>query len=283
MRVLLSGGSGFVGRHLGRLLGAQGHEVFAPTSDDWNLRNADRTFQAVAAAAPELVVHLAAHTGLVAADGQASRVRAINVEGTQHLLDAVASEAREARILVVSTCHVYGPPQTLPVTEEHPLAPVGVYASTKRDAETRTRASGLDWVIVRPFHLVGPGQPPTHAASDWARQAAMGAQVIHCGNLDLARDLLDVRDACQALIRLAEKAPSQQTFNVCRGEGWLLRDVLETVAPGVSISVDPSRLRSHDVVRLVGDASRLRDLGWVPQVSVTESLRALRKDWDRTF
>ena len=217
---------------------------------------------------------------VVSADRAPQAVRAVNVEGTAHVLSAVARLAPGARVVVVSTCHVYGPPQTPRVAEDHPLRPVGVYATSKRDAEALTAASAVDWVVVRPFHLVGPGQPDTHAASDWAHQGAAGAGTIRCGDLSLVRDFLDVRDAVAGLLRLAESAPTRTCWNLCRGEGWALADVLAAVAPGAEPQQDPARLRGHDVPRLVGDPSRLEALGWLPEIPIRESLAALRAEWD---
>jgi nucleoside-diphosphate-sugar epimerase len=269
-----------VGTHLQSLLTAAGHFVAAPSSSDWDLRNALRTDRIVASITPDVVVHLAAHTGLVAADRNPQAVRAVNVAGTKRLIRAIATRAPQARLLMVSTCHVYGPPQILPIPEHHPLKPVGVYARSKKDAEDLVRASALDWVIARPFHLTGPGQPATHAASDWASQASRGATVIRCGDLTLTRDFLDVRDACEALMLLAVRAPAQSTYNICRGQEWRLADVLSAVAPGVTPKVDVTRLRNHDVLRMAGDCSRLRSLGWSPGIEIGESFRALRRAWD---
>ncbi len=281
MRVLLTGGRGFVGGHLARLLRAAGHEVLDPSSEAMDLRNALRTSQLVAQLRPERVFHLAALTALVQADHDPAPVRATNVAGTGNLVAALTAHAPDARLVFTSTCHVYGPPQQLPVTEHHVLAPVGVYAQSKADAEAWVLASGLDHVVVRPFHLTGPGQPSTHAASDWARQASQGATVIRCGDLSLRRDFLDVRDACAGLWHAGEHAPSGSVLNLCSGRSVSLGEVLAGVAPGIPPAPQSTRLRQHDVPDLVGDPARLGELGWTASTPLGKTLADLRAWWDR--
>ena len=280
MRVLLTGGSGFLGRHLLKLWGQRGLALHAPDSTAWDLRNADRTQDVLRETKPELVVHLAAYTSVVGAEGLPQAVRAVNVSGTENLLAALSRHAPSARLVFTSTCHVYGPPRTLPVPESHPLAPVGTYALSKREAETRVQAWEGDAVIVRPFHLTGPGQPSSHAASDWARQAAAGAETIHCGDLSLRRDFLDVRDAVEGLWVAAHRAPRGSVLNLCSGRSVPLADVLKTVAPGCRPFTSADRLRQHDVPDLRGDPTALQGLGWRPRIPLRASLLALREAWN---
>jgi GDP-4-dehydro-6-deoxy-D-mannose reductase len=280
VRVLLTGGGGFVGRHLRALLAGQGVDVTAPSSTSWDLRNASRTDQVVREVRPDRVLHLAARTSLVQADRDPVTVRDVNVAGTAHLLAALSQHAPSARLVFTSTCHVYGSPQALPVTESHPLRSVGAYARSKRDAELRVRAWSGDAVILRPFHLTGPGQPSTHAASDWARQAALGATSIRCGDLALKRDFIDVRDAVAGLWLAAQTAPSGAVMNLCSGSSVALAVVLAGVAPGVAPRLDPARLRAHDVLDLRGDPSALEGLGWMRRYRLPRTLRDLRTWWD---
>ncbi len=277
MRVLLTGGQGFVGQHLVRLLESRADRVRAPSSADLDVTRPELCRRHVATASPELVVHLAALTDPAIARREPERARQVNVGGTATLLAALAEHAPEARVVVVSTCHVYGRPRTLPVTESHRCEPTGTYGRTKAEAEQVALASGLDVVIARPFHLTGPGQPLARAPADWARQAAAGARRIRVGDLSLHRDYLDVRDACRALVRLGERGERGGTYNVCSGETVELGWILATVAPGAVAEVDPERLRPGEVTRLVGDPSPLRALGWRPTVPLEQSLVELRR------
>ncbi len=280
MRVLLTGGSGFVGRHLARALGERGHEVIAPGRSDWDLRNADRSAQVIREVRPALTFHLAALTDVRLCARDPALAEGVNVAGTAGLCRALGAHAPTSRLVATSTCHVYGRPERLPLGEDHPLRPEGAYATTKASAEAEILASGLDAVVARPFHLTGPGQPATHVASDWARQAAEGATVIRCGNLDLSRDFLDVRDAVAGLLLLAERG-QRGAYNLCSGRALALRDLMAAVAPGCRPEVDPARLRGREVTALVGDPSRLCALGWRVRTPLPESWAALRQQWER--
>jgi GDP-4-dehydro-6-deoxy-D-mannose reductase len=140
-----------------------------------------------------------------------------------------------------------------------------------------------DWVLVRPFNLTGPGQSPEFAAADWAHQWVGGAREIQTGDLDLRRDYMDVRDACEGLRILAERAPRREIFNLCTGQAVALREVFELAAPGARPIQDKSRLRAHDVPELRGCAKKAAALGWTPKIPLSTSLSDLREGLSARF
>ena len=128
---LVTGGGGFAGRHLVERLRDHGSEVFAPSSADLDLREAERVRETVAHVRPAHVYHLAALASVGRSWEDPRRPLVENQEMTLNVLEAVRQEAAEARVLVASSGEVYGPPAELPVTEEAPLQPQSPYALSK--------------------------------------------------------------------------------------------------------------------------------------------------------
>ncbi len=275
MKVLVTGGSGFVGRHL---LSQMGHAeaVFAPSSLDLDVRDYRSVAAAFARFQPDLCVHLAAQASQRRARSDPERTQTVNVEGTSNVLEAAGSKCR---VVVFSSCHVLGTPQTLPMKEEHPTLGHGVYALSKIAAEQVAQGRlDRDWVLARVFNLTGPGQEPHFAASDWAQQWVAGKRRIQTGDLSLRRDYLDVRDACSAVLCLAGKARERQTVNICSGEAIALSELFAWAAPDAEALQDPARFRAEEPRIIQGCSARLRSMGWAPRFSIQQSLFDLRAE-----
>ena len=179
--------------------------------------------------------------------------------------------------VLASTVHVYGPPEALPVTEGHPIAPRGVYARTKADAETAALDAHDAVVLARAFHHTGPGQAPRYALADWAQQIARGRTCLRTGDVSLRRDYADVRDIVDGYIALSERAAPGTAVNLCTGRAPRLRDLIGLMAADIPlrIQVQPGRLRRDDPQVLVGDPSRAHALGWRARRPLSAALRSL--------
>lgn len=292
MRVLVTGSSGFVGRWLLEHLAEAGDEVLE-LPGEVDVTDGPAVGAAVAAAAPEGLVHLAAQASVGGSWDDGGRTFAVNAGGTLHVLDAAAA-AGVRRVLVVSSAEVYGKvrPDRLPVGEDAPLAPASPYAASKAAAEMVALQAwlgrGLEVVRARPFNHTGPGQRPDFVVPSLARQVAeaarTGAASLRVGNLAVRRDLTDVRDVVRAYrLLLAGGAPGE-VYNVCRGESVAIDDVarrlLELAGVALPLEVDPARLRPADVPELRGDPTRLRDaVGWRPEIDLDRTLADVLAAW----
>ena len=277
MKTLVTGGSGFLGQHLLPLL--EHAEVWAPSSGELNLADALALAQAVAHFKPDRVFHLGAMTSPRAASMDPERAERVNVGGTRSLCQALLAHSPSARLIYVSTCHVYGRPLRTPVTEAHPLNAEGVYALSKAAAEAEVQAAveaDLDAVIVRPFNLFGPGQSTEYALADWCAQGVAGRQHILCGDIDLERDYLDVRDAARGLVLIGQRGLKGGAYNLCQGKVKPLRYLMALVAPGCTPHVEPGRLRADLIPRLQGSRRKAGALGWEPAFSLEQTAVDLR-------
>lgn len=307
MRVLVTGAGGFAGAHVTAALQAAGHAAHAlihgpgpgparaASVHRGDVCDADALTTLVRTVAPEAVVHLAAFANPAAAERDPPGAYRVNVGGTLALLGALRAHAPQARLLLVSSCLVYGdvPRARPPVDEDAPIAPRTVYGASKAAAEITAlqweRAYGLDVVVARPFNHTGPGQAPSYVCAALARQVAAieaGSQeaVLHTGNPDPVRDLVDVRDVADAYVALLERGRRGTVYNVCSGEGSSVAEVvaqLRTLARVPLVAhVDPARVRAGDAERLVGNPARLTaDTGWRARIPLARTLADVLAEW----
>ena len=301
---LVTGAAGFAGAHLARLLAARGAIVHGlgnlPPREplplerwhDADLTDPAALRSAVAASRPGVVAHLAGQASAGRSFEQPVETFRANALGTWHLLDAVRREAPRARVLVVGTGEIYGPqPEGGRASEDAPVRPVSPYALSTAAADASAAIAardGLDVVRTRSFAHAGPGQDPRFALPSWARQIAAiergeAEPVIHVGNLEVIRDLSDVRDVTRAYAMLLERGRSGAAYNVCRGIGVRLADVLERLRAlsrvPLRVEVDPARVRPVDVPYLVGDPAAIeRDTGWRAETALDDTLDAVLED-----
>jgi GDP-4-dehydro-6-deoxy-D-mannose reductase len=287
MRALVTGSSGFVGGHLVDHLQACGDDVVT-LADGLDICDVDALTQALQAAAPEVVYHLAGWAHVGDSWRHAVEVHRVNVVGTAALLAAAEATGGSPRTLVVGSADAYGPPgeDGLPLSEATPLRPLSPYGASKAAAEVVAgqvwRSSGLPVVMTRSFNHTGPGQSPTFLVPALARRIAEASIDEHrrdvaVGNLTARRDLLDVDDVVRAYRLLALRGEPGTAYNVCSGSAVAVADVahrLLAMAGGdLRLVQDPALIRPVEVPVLVGDNSRLRALGWVPEVTLDQTLR----------
>ncbi len=304
MRVLITGATGFVGRWLTRELEATGHEVIqTPSSADLDLTDLDATARFVADRRPDAIAHLAGVAFGPEAQADPAKAFRVNVGGTQSVVEAIRASRRPIALLVAGSSDVYGRPrpEDLPLTEAAPLRTTQTYGLSKLAQEGIAIEAGsrfgIPVVITRSFNHTGPGQRSDFVAPALARRViqarSSGATSITVGNLDVHRDLGDVRDVVRAyrLLLEAEVAGTVQSMtvvNVATGATVSIRSVLGALCrlAGVELEadVDPSLVRPDDPPVIVGDASALRALtGWSPGIELERTLEDLLEAGKRSW
>lgn len=295
-RALITGISGFVGKHLRETLLHDGWDVFGfdirPEGENvfaGDLSDRAALTRAVADCQPDAVFHLA---GIIkSSDSQAFYTS--NLFGTLNLLDAVMQVEKRPKLVLASSSAVYGLTKSArPITERSPLRPVTEYAVSKVAQETAALryhyAFGLPVIIVRMFNLLGPGQSPDLVCSAFARQIALAENSdqteIVTGSLDARRDFVDVRDAVRAFEMLTEKGEAGQIYNACSGQAVAIQNCLSEMMSlsnkQLTARIDAARVQKNDVSVQVGSFQKLNKVtGWNPRISLKESLADLLNDW----
>jgi len=295
MRAVVTGGLGFVGRHLVEHLRATGDDVVTVDhggEDPVDITDAAGVTAAIAAANPDVVYHLAGWADVGASWSDPVDVFRINAEGSLHVLRACI-DAGVDRVLSVASADVYGvvAEHELPLTEQSPLRPTSPYAASKVAADALAQQAflghGLGVVRVRPFNHLGPGQSEKFVAPALAARIARaerdGDDAIPVGNLAARRDLTDVRDVVRAYRLLLELGEPGEVYNVCTGRDVAIQELADQLVGmarrSVRLEPDPDLLRPVDLPVLRGDASKLTNAtGWKPEIPIAQTLADLLDD-----
>lgn len=288
-RILLTGGTGFIGSALLRRLVGLGAEVVvlgrhAPPESPGvsflpaDLAEPDTIRRHRDALAPvKAVAHLGAAVLYAsdAGDEAASAVR-VNVEGTAHLVAALPP--RLTLFCFASSLDVYGPPAALPVGEDHPCRPATYYGASKHAAEellaVSARRSGNPLTVLRLSQVYGPGDTSAKVLPSFVRACLRGEAPELRGDGSDTRDWVFVEDVVDAfLLALERRVPG--TFNIAGGVGSTVGEALAIIRRLTGIAGEPRRLPAAapplDVVLSVARARA--QLGYAPRIGLEEGLR----------
>jgi len=310
MRVLITGMSGFAGRHLTRLLLDTTHWTLigasrstqgdrpSPRAFWWkvDLRDADAVARLLRYERPDIIIHLAAQSHVPTAWKQPWETFESNVRAQLNLFQGTIAARLTPRFLIVSSNEVYGRPTSdhdLPFRETRPLQPTNPYAVSKAAQELLAlqyhASHGYDVVIARSFNHFGPGQDTRFVASDFARQIVeieLGRRepVMYLGNMQAERDFTDVRDIVRAYLALIRFADGGRAYNVCSGKPRSIQSLLDTMLSLTTVQVeqrtDPARFRVADTPVSYGDPARIREAtGWEPLIPFEQTVADLMDYW----
>lgn len=302
-RVLITGVTGFVGRHLCQHLLEAGDEVLgtaeAPPPDQpswgalpegerillWDLGQSDSIsseIQAVIAEfRPTLIFHLAAISlpELCGSEEPTPQAYQVNVLGTQKVLDLACQLAPQPRVVFISTSHVYTVPQTgiTFVAEDYAVLPRNGYGKSKLLAENLVMQAfsqrRLPTLIVRAFPHTGPGQSEKMMLPAWAAQFARGVSPVVVQTLQATIDLCDVRDVVRAYRLLGLRGEPGEVYHVGSGIPRTSGEVFTLLRN----MVDPGRpvVESRPGVKYdpIANISKLcRATGWRPEIPIEQTV-----------
>jgi UDP-glucose 4-epimerase len=301
--VLVTGADGFIGSHLTEALLAAGAKVRAfcfynsrgslgwldhlaepPKRLDVRLGDIrDARFVEAACDGVDVIFHLAALVAIPYSYSAPESFLETNIRGTLHVLEAARRHGC-ARLVHTSTSEVYGTPDTLPITERHPLKGQSPYSASKIAAdklcEAYASSYGVPIVVLRPFNTYGPRQSARAVIPTILAQLLSGRTVVRLGNVAPRRDLTFVSDTVRGFLA-AGLCPGVegQTIQLGTGRAESIAEVFHAacVACGVEarIEEDPARVRpaQSEVMVLQSDPSRARQLlGWESIVTLETGL-----------
>ena len=258
-QLLVTGASGFTGKHLQFVAMAHGLRVVCLTSD---VRDMDALKAEIAPTDPAYVVHLAGISNTQCEDRRL--LQEVNVQGTHNLLQALVDTGKTPqRVLLASSVLVYGSSPTSPVTEDHDLVPFNPYAASKIDMEAAASkfSSRLPVCVVRPFNYSGVGQSTSFLIPKLVDHFANKRKTIELGNIDVRREFNDVRYVCEVYVRLLLADRCDRVYNVCCGRAYTIKDVLRTLETTtghkILVEINPNFVRANDIMFLYGSTERL--------------------------
>lgn len=319
MKILVTGGAGYIGSHMVRMLDGLGHAVV--TFDDLSAGFRDAVLggefvqgslhdTAVLGALFEAhdfdaVVHFAGSIVVSESVRDPAKYYQNNLAGTLNLLDAMRAHGVK-RLVFSSTAAIFGVPQYVPIDETHPQAPINPYGMTKWLTEQILRdydaAYGLRSVALRYFNAAGASpdgalgerhEPETHLIPLVLRAASGLLPVLTVFGTDYdtpdgtcIRDYIHIVDLCEAHVLALQHLMSDgesRAYNLGNGQGYSVKQVI-TVAEhvtGKNVPVQYGPRRAGDPPRLVADAGKIRqDWAWSPKYGELEQIVAHAWGWE---
>ncbi|MBD3203448.1 NAD-dependent epimerase/dehydratase family protein [Candidatus Woesearchaeota archaeon] len=294
MRAIITGSEGFVGPFLIKELLENGYDIVGTYHSEvtravapakyikLNILDKDKVRTIFDAVNPDVVFHLAAVSDVGFSRKNPELTKKVNILGTENVL----SSAKKAKKLIISSAHVYGIPEKIPIKEDDPVSPNSPYAESKLKAEKIGK--NYNAFIARSFNHIGPGQTDKFVASAFAKQIAEleknNENTIKVGNLEAKRDFTDVRDVVKAYRLIIEKASSKEIYNVCSGKAYSIQKMLDLLLEmsnkKIIVEQDPERMRKSDIPILKGDYTKLKKAtGWEPEISFRQSLKDILEFW----
>ena len=303
-RILITGGTGFVGKHLIQFLKPQSSSIAvlasggssSPEPDvdyhEVDIRDRDAVRSVVGKVEPNKIYHLAGVSALDVSWSNPQLTYEVNVFGANNLFNAAMELPSPPRILNISTSQVYAP-SSRPLNEDSSIRPDNPYAASKAMAELLTvgyrRHNTGGIVTARAFNHTGPGQPPSFVLPSIAKQfaeieAGMKPPKLIVGNIEVKRDFTDIRDVVRAYRALLDRGKPGEIYNVCSGSATSLADIIQMFqsisTTKVTIAVEEARVRRDDVPHICGDRKKIQELtGWCPRISLHEMVASLIDYW----
>lgn len=271
--ILVTGDTGFIGRHLVRALRAEGHAVFGHSRQDGDIARCSLSYSNV-----RHVYHLAGKTFVPESWQSPLTFYEVNVLGAVNVLEFCR---RQDASLILLSSYVYGRPERLPIAEDHPLKAVNPYSHTKILAEGISEyyreQYGVRVTIVRPFNVYGPGQDERFLVPTLLRQAMSADRAtIEVADVRPRRDFLFIADLVELLVLLARHNGSG-IYNAGSGESVSIQelvDVINSLVPLKKQITCREAPRPEEILDVRADVQKAwRELTWKPRTSLACGLR----------
>jgi UDP-glucose 4-epimerase len=278
LRVLVTGGAGFIGSHLVRALTSRGFRV--RVLDDLS-RGSLNSLK------PVLDVVEFVRGDVRDSFAVSSSVRGVDVVVHLAALTDCAASRGVSVLVFASSAAVYGEPERLPVGEDHPLNPVNPYGASKVAGEAYVKAysrvNGYRPVILRIFNTYGPGQTRSYAGvvEEFKRRIKAGKPLVIYGDGLQTRDFIHVSDVVEAIMKAVEVEEARGVYNIGSGRAVTVRELAElmTRIAGRTVEVKHVGPRPGDIRMSQADIAKAeRELKFKPRIELEEGLRKLLEE-----
>jgi GDP-4-dehydro-6-deoxy-D-mannose reductase len=311
-KCLIVGCGGFIGSHLAEFLLTKNFTIYGTvyrnTSNiehikncitilKYDIRDKIRIESIIETVNPDAIFYLATQNFIAPSWEDPEKTLTTNILGTYYFLDAIQKSGMDPIVEVISSSAVYGMnyDNEIPVKENKEFRPLNPYAVSKIGVDMLAylywQTYTMKIIRIRPFNVTGPRRT-FDVCSDFAKgivEIEKGQRnVLEVGNLESVRDITDVRDAVKAMGLLLEKGHFGDAYNLCSGNGYKIREILNKLislseSNNITVYQDPNKMRKSDDTTQIGDNTKLREIGWVPEIPLESTLGDLLNFWRVTI
>lgn len=300
MKILVTGGAGFIGSAIIPVLQKHGHEISVIDNLSFGKREFididDKDFFAtdirdkagvqavVQELRPDILIHLAAIHFIPYCNQHPFESADINIRGTMNVLEACKNTGSLKKLFFASTAAVYSISDE-PVDENHKVEPLDIYGLSKLTGEHLFKEffleTSVDTVVCRFFNAFGPNETNPHLIPEIEQQIKQGLRTIKLGNLTPKRDFIHTYDLASAVVKmLAENIKGFEVFNLGRGIEYSVIEIVEAferqLGEKITIEVEESRVRKVERMHLLANVDKLkRATGWQPQWGIDDGIKNL--------
>jgi len=306
MKLLITGGAGFIGSAIVKELKDEFNEIFVYDNLSFgnrkyidisdrhfflaDVRNASQITAIFSAIEPDMVLHLAALHFIPYCNEHPFEAADTNIRGTINVLDSCKNIKSIRKVVFASTAAVY-PITNEAVSEDHDLLPLDIYGLSKLTGEHLCKEfyleTGIDTIVCRFFNAFGPNETNPHLIPEIEKQLRNGLRTIKLGNLSPKRDYIHTYDMASAVKHLLKlQNTGYNIYNLGRGIEYSVVEIVEAferqLNEKISIEIEPSRVRKVERAHLLADVTKIIEkTGWKPVWGIDEGIRNLIQNWEK--
>jgi GDP-4-dehydro-6-deoxy-D-mannose reductase len=249
---------------------------------------------------PAYIVHLASFSSVSKSWDEPLASFMNNTNIFLNICEILRKNNIKCRLLSIGSSEEYGnvPVHCIPIKESVQLNPVNPYAvarvSQELLAQCYVSSYKLDIILTRSFNHIGPRQRDIFVIPSFIKQILEGIKnglseiTLLTGDISIVRDFLDVRDVVRAYHLLLEKGVAGESYNVCSGRGYPLKEIIDMLAGLLQINIttetDFTRIRPTDNKVIIGDNAKIKShTGWHPEISFRQTLQDLIIYWKNSL
>ena len=292
MKIIVTGGNGFIGHTLVRHLLNEGNDVkvidikpikfshpkleFVKKSvlEDirWEMRDCD------------MVYHLAAELGVVNSDIKPLNTLAVNIDGTVNVFRC-ALGTNVKKIVYTSSSEVYGEPREIPIKEDSPKSPVSIYGVSKLTAEMYAygyvKEYGMDINPIRLFNVYGPGQGFEWVVPIFIQKVLNDKPPLVFGDGSQVRCFTYIADVVNGMETVRKKGKKGEAYNIANTDQITMKEIAELIIKVSEKNLKPkivgfgkeTRTKEREIMKRIPSIEKLKSLGWKPEVNIQEGIK----------
>src|SRR3989338_456689 len=294
MKILITGGSGFIGSYVVRHLLENDHHVKVLDLKEPKIRHKNLEFVKRSILdnitndikGSDAVFHFAALLGVDFSDKRPLETMKINLEGSVNVFKS-AIDAGVKKMIYSSSSEVYGEPRELPIKEDSVKGPVSTYGVSKLAAEIYAKAYNQEFStdirIVRFFNVYGPGQEPNWVVPIFLNKALRNEPITVFGNGNQTRCFTYVEDVAEGVLKVFEKGKKGEDYNIGNNQpttiielAQIAKEMTKSKSEIIKLGFGrDTRLKEREIEYRIPDISKMKALGWKPNTMIKEGVKRI--------